>query len=1063
MAKSIDKLIINSPHEEPNQHWFYERDTRNFYIKEGRRPAGYVMATPNSKAFDDPGIFVEIDTVNQIRPRVKAWREAGYPGVTGITKRLLDHWIDPEERKDRRFFFCQLEAIETLIWLTEAPAADKVGIDIKGDGGEIERWCSKMATGSGKTIIMAMIIAWNFLNKVTNPTDARFSKYALVVAPGLTVKSRLQVLYPTNKDNYYEEFNIVPASLMDKLRQGKIIIHNWHTLAWDTQDKLDAKIEKGQLRSVDKRKRTEISGEAYVKQVLGEMSNARNIIVLNDEAHHAWRLNPEAEGKYQRIGSDKDSAEEATIWVGGLDRIHQQRNILRCYDMSATPFSPSGKKAAEESLFSWIVSDFGLNDAIESGLVKTPRVVVRDDSKRTKELKTRLYHIYMDDDVKDDINRKADETEPLPDLVINAYYLLGKDWLETKKDWEKAGHKIPPVMITVANRTETSSRIKYAFDHNQILIPELCNADKTLQIDSKVLNEAESETEAFEIDIEPDVDEPKLNKKQQAELLRQTVDSVGKVGEPGEQVQNVISVGMLSEGWDAKTVTHIMGLRAFSSQLLCEQVIGRGLRRVSYDVGEDGLFDAEYVNIFGVPFTFLPHEGGDGPPPPPPPPKTKIEPVPEKVEHEITWPNILRIDHVFKPKLTLDWDKVRVLEIDPYESITEAELAAIISGKANEKVRSAIGLEQIAEDTRIQTIVFRIASTIYNSERRPEWKGSKEIFLAQVVRLVEQFIASDKIRVKHDLFHQDDSKRKILIILNMNKIIQHIWTEIRAENTQKLTAVFDKERPIRSTSDVRTWYTSKPCEWTDKSHISHCVYDSGWEASEAYFLDKSNFVKSFVKNDHLGFFILYNFKGVIRKYYPDFMIRLANNEYLILETKGVDSQQNQTKREFLNEWVNAVNTHGGFGKWHWDVSFHPSDLSSLLLKVLISGTINKEISTHFGDRLKLEKLSKLLVNSIIEKQSYSLNISDFNGISEKCDCDIEEVFSIIGLLSNPDKRIIKQEFQYSANKEPIKVSEVHNKFRKFWKEKSITEKEWLEWAEKIEIKWNVQLDSLNYE
>jgi len=684
----------------------------------------------------------------------------------------------------------------------------------------------------------------------------------------------------------------------------------------------------------------EISGEAYIKLVLGKMANARNIIVLNDEAHHAWRVNPEAAGKYKRTGSDKDSAEEATIWVGGLDRIHKQRGVLRCFDLSATPFSPSGKKAAEESLFSWIVSDFGLNDAIESGLVKTPRVVVRDDSKRTKELKSRLYHIYMDDEVKDDISRKADEAEPLPDLLVNAYYLLGKDWLEAKYDWKKIGHKVPPVMITVANRTETSSRIKFAFDHNQILIPELCNRDKILQIDSKVLETAEAETEPVVIVAEAGDDsgenKPKLTKKQQAELLRLTVDTVGKVGQPGEQVQNVISVGMLSEGWDAKTVTHIMGLRAFSSQLLCEQVIGRGLRRVSYDVGEDGLFEAEYVNIFGVPFAFLPHEGGDGPPPPPPPPKTKIEPVQEKAEHGISWPNIIRIDHVYKPKLSLAWDKVKILEIDPYESITEAELAAIIAGKPNSNVQSSIGLKQIAKDTRVQTIVFRIASTIYNSEKRPDWKGSKEIFLAQVVRIVEQFIDSDKIRIKNDLFHQDDTKLKILIILNMNKIVQHIWSELRAVNTEKLTPIFDNEKPIRSTEGVRIWYTSKPCEWTDKSHISHCVYDSGWEASEAYFFDKSELVESFVKNDHLGFAILYNFKGVIRKFYPDFIIRLTNGEYMVLETKGIDSQQNKTKREYLNEWVNAVNNHGGFGKWHWGVSFHPNDIESILKNMLNS-------------------------------------------------------------------------------------------------------------------------------
>ncbi|WP_411725642.1 BPTD_3080 family restriction endonuclease [Methyloglobulus sp.] len=925
MAQTIDKLIINSPYAEPAQHWHYERETRDFSINEGRRPAGYVMATPNTKGFDDPGVFVEIALVNQIRPRIKSWREAGYAGVTGITKRLLEHWIDPSEREGHQFFFCQIEAIETLIWLTEAPAAEKIGIGIIGDGGAFERWGNKMATGTGKTIIMSMILAWQFLNKVTYPNDTRFSKHALIIAPNLTVKNRLQVLLPTHEENYYGLFNIVPVDLMDKLRQGKIIIHNWHTLAWDTQDKIDSKVAKGQLRSVDKRQRMELSGTVYAKQVLGELANARNIIVINDEAHHAWRVPAESKIK----GVKKEDIEESTIWVGGLDRINATRGILRCFDLSATPFAPSGKKANEEALFSWIVSDFGLNDAIESGLVKTPRVVVRDDSIVTKELKSRLYHIYMDDEVRDDINRSAEATEPLPDLLLNAYYLLGLDWEKTKEIWEQEGHPVPPVMITVANRTETSARIKHAFDHKQIHIKELANPERLLQIDSKVLENAESESEPelFEIENEGEVEEstPKLTKKQQGEKLRLTVDTIGKMGQLGEQIQNVLSVGMLSEGWDAKTVTHIMGLRAFSSQLLCEQVIGRGLRRVSYDVNEEGLLEPEYVNIFGVPFTFLPHEGGDTPPPPPSP-KTTIEPVPEKQEHEITFPNVLRIDSVYKTMLVLDWDKVKTLELDPYESITKAELSAIVAGKPNDKVQAAIGLEKISEETRIQTIIFQVASTIYNAEKKPDWKGNKEVFLAQLVRLVEAFIQSEKIKIKHDDVHSDKAKRKILIILNMNKIIQHIWTEIRAENTEKLTVVFDKEHSIRSTANVRTWHTSKPCEWLKKSHISHCVYDSTWEASEAYFLEKSESVRSFVKNDHLGFVIFYNFKGVIRKYYPDFIIRLSNGEHLVLEVKGKDTQQDRTKREFLNEWVNAVNEYGGFGRWHWAVSFEPSDL-----------------------------------------------------------------------------------------------------------------------------------------
>jgi type III restriction enzyme len=935
--KNIDKLIINTPYEEPTKYWEYIRDTREFILKDGRRPAGYVVASESSKAFDDPGVFVEIALVNAIRPRIEKWRAADYPGVTGITKRLLKHWQDPEERKDRRFFFCQMEAIETLIWLTEAPEAEKTGIVIPGDGGAFSRWCTKMATGTGKTIIMAMLIAWQVLNKVANSKDTRFSKNILAVAPGLTVRSRLSVLEPSGVGNYYEEFNIVPSGLMETLRQGKVKIINWHMLAWDSEERLAKK------KTVDKRGAK--SDEAYVREVLKDMSGASNILVINDEAHHAWRIPAESKIK----GVKKEDIEESTIWVGGLDRIHRTRGILRCFDLSATPFAPSGKKATEEALYPWIVSDFGLNDAIESGLVKTPRVVIRDDGMVDANLRSRLYHIYMDNTVKDDINRKAEESEPLPDLIKNAYLLLGKDWKAAKDAWGKAGHKIPPVMITVANTTLTSARIKYSFDHDAFLLSvagldDLCTSEKTLQIDSGILNKAEAETQPIDVEVEAvkengeDEEAPKekkQTKKQQAEELRNIVNTVGRIGQPGEQIQNVISVGMLSEGWDAKTVTHIMGLRAFSSQLLCEQVVGRGLRRTEYDVGLDGLFVPEYVNIFGVPFTFLPHEGGtDGPPLPPTPPKTRIEPVKEKAQREITIPNVLRIDHIYKPQLTIDMKKVKTLELDPYQSITEAEIAAMIAGKPNPAALTEIDLKEIAEKFRTQSIVFRIASTIYNSEKRPDWKGSKEAFLIQLIRIVEQFISSDKISIKNPLFNQEETRRRILIMLNMNKVIQHIWNEIRTNNTMELTPVFDKEKPFLSTADVRTWWTSKPCENFSKSHINFTVVDSDWEFLEARNVNDQSDVISFVKNDHLGFAILYNHEGVIRKYYPDFIIKFKNGQHLILETKGQDTDQDKTKRAFLDEWCKAINQHGGFGAWRWAVSFDPNDLDAIIIAAM---------------------------------------------------------------------------------------------------------------------------------
>ncbi|MEW5922239.1 MAG: BPTD_3080 family restriction endonuclease [Bacillota bacterium] len=931
---TIDRLIINSPYEEPKLHWRYDREKRLFSLEEGRRRAGYVVASESSKAFDDPGIFVEIPLVNDIRKRVNAWRETGYTGVTSITRRLLEHWHDPEEHEIRRFFFCQLEAVETLIWLTEAPSTEHVGIEIPGDGGNFIRRCCKMATGTGKTIVMAMVIAWHVLNKVTYPQDTRFSKNVLVIAPGLTVKKRLAVLEPSDEHNYYEAFRIIPSTLRDKLRQGRVLIRNWHALHWESEEQIKKR------RSVDKRGVK--SDEAYTREVLCEMANARNLLVINDEAHHAWRVNYEAEGKYLRARDLKDSATEATVWIGGLDRLHKTRGILRCYDFTATPFTPSGKKSTEEALFGWIVSDFGLNDAIESGLVKTPRVVVRDDAlPDAKTYKSRLYHIYNDPDVKDDLNRKAKPEEPLPDLVQNAYYLLGYDWREAQRAWAKANLPTPPVMITVCNRTETAARVKYAFDHNKIHIEELCDAERILHIDSKVLNEAEAqeepvawhytgdENEEYEDDAVP---ARKLNKAQQAEMLRQKVDTVGRHGQPGEKVQKVISVGMLSEGWDAKTVTHIMGLRAFSSQLLCEQVVGRGLRRTSYDINPDtNLFEAEYVNIFGVPFTFLPHEGGDGPPPPPPPPKTAIEPDPNKKHYEISWPNLVRIDYVVRPVLTLEWDRVESLLLDASRTPQVAELAPILEGKPDISQIDRIELERLAQEFRTQKIIFETARDVY-AQMEHQWRGSKEILLAQLVRLVEKFIRSDKITIHPLLFYQDDLRRRLIITLNMTRVVQHIWHTIRFENAESLEPIFDRDRLIRSTGDMTTWYTGKPCERTKKSHINFVVYDSTWEASDAYVIDNSTEVAAWVKNDHLGFEILYIYRGVVRKYRPDFLIRLNSGEMLVLETKGQDTEQDRVKRRFLDEWVRAINNHGGFGRWNWDVAHEPGQIRDILAR-----------------------------------------------------------------------------------------------------------------------------------
>ncbi len=916
----IKNLIICNPYKMPQEHWKYDRTRRKFNRISGRRPAGFLVATKNN-TFDDPGEFREIDLVNKIRERVDKWRNDGYPNVTGTTRLLLQFWRDETER-DYQFFFCQMEAIETLIWLTEAADSEKQGIDIPADGGPFRRLCCKMATGTGKTIVMSMLIAWQVLNSAAHPQDARFSKNILVMAPGLTIKSRLQVLLPAREDSFYKMFGIVPESLREKLRHGRITIHNWHALmpAIDT------------ARSVVKLGKE--SNAAFARRILGH--DFKNIIVINDEAHHAYRATAEEIKSLSKAEIERDKR-----WIEGLDKIHFARNIRHCFDFSATPFIPSGKNTSEEALFKWIVSDFSLNDAIESGLTKTPRVAVRDDSDEfSKGNHSRFYHLYNDDEVKFDLNRNAKPREKLPNLVENAYFLLGQDWLETKKAWDKAGSSIPPVMITICNKTQTAARVQYSFEYDRFNMEELSKKEHLLHIDSSVLDRADSGGSG----------------KGDIMDLRAIVDTVGKTGKPGEQIRNIVAVQMLSEGWDARNVTHIMGLRAFSSQLLCEQVVGRGLRRTSYELdSKTGLFPPEHVKVIGVPFTFLPHEDGSTPPPNPP---TLIEVDPEKSEHAISWPNIDRIDTDYSTMLKVDWTKVGSLELLSYGVSTKIKLAGVVAGKPHLDQLSEIDLYRLDKKIRLPRVVFATARDVYDA-MSPDWKGSREFLLAQIVRITEEFIHSGNIKVAD--ITDDPLREKMTILFSMQKIVNCIWKGITAASAERRQIHLNAPKPIKSTHDMLAWHTRKPADHAAKSHINMAPYDSKWERGAMQELERNKSVISWAKNDHIGFVIKYRYNGIVRNYWPDFLIKLDNSVNLVLEIKGIDDDQNQQKRKYLDEWTSAVNDDGRYGTWTWDVAFHPSEVRKIIKKHAGTNASAKEYakcpacSKTASSRLKIKK------------------------------------------------------------------------------------------------------------
>ncbi len=521
-------------------------------------------------------------------------------------------------------------------------------------------------------------------------------------------------------------------------------------------------------------------------------------------------------------------------------------------------------------------------------------------------------------------------------------------------------------MLTVCNRTETAARLEYYFRQGDAYWPELKAPGKTLRVDSRVLEKAEigesagsdKEYEAVLHAIVNTAQIPEVRKLEflalkKEELLRAIVDNVGKRNTAGQDLQNVISVAMLSEGWDAKNVTHIMGLRAFTSQLLCEQVIGRGLRRVSYDTEpvlcpdgvERQLFRAEYVNVFGVPLSIF-QEGDGGDPPPPPKHSTQIEALRERNALEISWPNVLRVDTVIRPELVVEWATMPVLKLDPAQIHVSADLAPALGGAADLSKAVSIDLEKLPEEFRLQRLLFVAARKGY-AELKTGYSGGDEYLIQQLVRLVEQFLNSNKLDIP-SLYHQESLRKRILVALSIDRVVSHVVSHVQQQSTERLEPVYDVEFPIGSTRVMRTWYTTKPCIPTTRSQISHAVADSTWEHYTTEALEQRPEVLAFAKNEHLNFQIYYLWRGSRRRFIPDYLIRLANGKSLILEIKGQDSDQNRAKRLALDAWVRAVNAKGGFGTWCWDVVVgEPARINDVLLHHGASGTATQPIGERF--------------------------------------------------------------------------------------------------------------------
>lgn len=985
----FDQPILNSPYDPPSRHWeLDEAGQPTQKVVERRRAAKFITPIPKPKkhkttaeqkgfVFDEgKGLSTKdqgydpTSIINEVRQSVDAWRSLPNPNqwqVTPETARLLQHWRH-HKFSGVRPFFCQVEAAETAIWLTEVAPHSKNGKRLldhmvaanKDANPELIRLALKLATGAGKTTVMAMLIAWQTVNAVRRPASKTFTRGFLICTPGLTIKDRLRVLKPNDPDSYYANREIVPNDMLDDVNRAKIVITNYH--AFKRRERVE--ISKGgrqllQGRTGEEPVTVETEGQ-MLQRVMPDLMGMKNILAINDEAHHCYREKPQEQDDEALKGDDRKEAEKnneaARLWISGLEAVNRKLGLARVIDLSATPFFLRGSGYAEGTLFPWTMSDFSLMDAIECGIVKLPRVPIAENIPGSEMPMFRNLWENIRKDMPKKGRGQGEELDPLklPVRLQTALEALYGHYKETFELWQAKGIKVPPCFIIVCQNTAVS-KLVYDYvsgfhrkngDGTTTLVngrlPLFQNFDETtgnalprpntLLIDSEQLEAGDALDDNFRTMAADEIERFKREIVERTgdaragdtitdqELLREVMNTVGKPGQLGGSIRCVVSVSMLTEGWDANTVTHVLGVRAFGTQLLCEQVIGRALRRQSYEINEngpnEGLFNVEYADVFGIPFDFTAKPVIA--PPQPPRETVQVKAVsPDRDGLEIRFPRVegYRVE-LPEERLSADFNDDSVLVLSPDlvgPSITRN------SGIIGEGVDLSL---QHLGDLRPSTLLFNLTHRLLDRNWRDPGEEPKLFLFGQLKRIAKQWL--DNCLVCKGGTYPGLLMYQELADMACNRITAAITRQFISERPIK--ALLDPYNPTGSTRHVR-FNTSKPSRWDTsgppiRNHVNWVVLDSDWEGEFCRVAESHPQVIAYTKNHNLGLEVPYRYGSETRKYLPDFIVLVddghgpENPLHLIVEIKGYRGEDAKEKKSTMDTyWVPGVNHFGSYGRW----------------------------------------------------------------------------------------------------------------------------------------------------